>query len=95
MYMKQNQIIITLLIALTAACSGLNPATPESQPEPGGDAAEVPAETETARLDSGPALPDFGPAPELSGDTWLNSDAPLRLADLRGQVVMIDMWTFG
>ncbi len=42
-----------------------------------------------------PALPDLGPAPELSNENWLNVAAPLRLADLRGQVVAIDMWTFG
>jgi hypothetical protein len=40
-------------------------------------------------------LPDLGLAPELTNDTWLNVEAPLRLADLRGQVVLIDMWTFG
>lgn len=40
-------------------------------------------------------LPDLGPAPELTNDTWLNADAPLRLANLRGKVVAIDMWTFG
>jgi hypothetical protein len=41
------------------------------------------------------SLPDLGPAPELLNATWLNVDAPLRLADLRGNVVLIDMWTFG
>jgi len=41
------------------------------------------------------ALPDLGEAPELTNDIWLNTDIPLRLADLRGQVVLIDMWTFG
>ncbi len=41
------------------------------------------------------SYPDLGPAPELTNDTWLNVDAPLRLADLRGKVVAIDMWTFG
>jgi len=41
------------------------------------------------------SLPDLGPAPELTNDTWLNVDAPLRLADLRGKVIAIDMWTFG
>jgi hypothetical protein len=40
-------------------------------------------------------LPDLGLAPELTNDTWLNVDSPLRLADLRGKVVIIDMWTFG
>jgi hypothetical protein len=41
------------------------------------------------------SLPDLGPAPELTNDTWLNVDSPLRLADLRGKVVLLDMWTFG
>jgi thiol-disulfide isomerase/thioredoxin len=41
------------------------------------------------------SLPDLGPAPELKNDTWLNVDAPLRLADLRGSVVILEMWTFG
>jgi thiol-disulfide isomerase/thioredoxin len=41
------------------------------------------------------SLPDLGPAPELSNEVWLNVDAPLRLADLRGKVVALEMWTFG
>lgn len=40
-------------------------------------------------------LPDFGPAPELKNEVWINSQAPLRLEDLRGKVVLLDMWTFG
>ena len=39
-------------------------------------------------------LPSRGAAPELYNDTWLNSEA-LRLADLRGKVVMVEFWTFG
>jgi hypothetical protein len=41
------------------------------------------------------SLDDLGPAPELTNEVWLNAEAPLRLADLRGKVVLIDMWTFG
>lgn len=41
------------------------------------------------------AFPDLGPAPEIVGEVWLNTDAPLRLADLRGKVVLLEMWTFG
>lgn len=37
---------------------------------------------------------NFGAAPELENTVWLNTDAPLRLADLRGQVVLLEMWTF-
>ncbi len=40
-------------------------------------------------------LKNLGPAPELENEIWLNTDQPLRLADLRGQVVLLDMWTFG
>ena len=39
--------------------------------------------------------PDLGIAPELSGISWLNTPIPLRLADLRGKVILLDMWTFG
>jgi hypothetical protein len=50
---------------------------------------------EPAPTDGKAAYPDLGPAPEISGETWLNTPVPLRLADLRGQVVLLDMWTFG
>src|SRR5512140_158458 len=40
------------------------------------------------------SLPDLGPAPELQNRTWLNTNAPLHLADLRGRVVGVEMWTF-
>ena len=52
-------------------------------------------ETATKPTSSAASLPDLGAAPELTNDTWLNVDSPLRLADLRGKVVAIDMWTFG
>jgi thiol-disulfide isomerase/thioredoxin len=40
-------------------------------------------------------LPDYGPAPEFHDSVWLNSARALRLADLRGRVVLLEMWTFG
>jgi cytochrome c biogenesis protein CcdA/thiol-disulfide isomerase/thioredoxin len=40
-------------------------------------------------------LPDLGMAPEIVGIThWLNTSAPLTLADLKGKVVLIDFWTY-
>ena len=34
------------------------------------------------------------PAPELTNEVWLNSE-PLQLTDLRGQVVIVEFWTYG
>ena len=36
----------------------------------------------------------FGPAPEVTNSIWLNTNTPLRLADLHGKVVGLEMWTF-
>ena len=40
-------------------------------------------------------LPDLGEAPEIHNDIWINSDAPVTLADSRGKVVLLEFWTFG
>ena len=34
------------------------------------------------------------PAPELTNESWLNTDRPLRLAELRGRVVLLNFWVF-
>ena len=58
-------------------------------------ACALPSESPAAVPSHPVSLPDLGPAPELTNQTWLNVDAPLRLADLRGKVVGLEMWTFG
>lgn len=40
-------------------------------------------------------LPIIAQAPELHEGIWLNTDVPLKLEALRGQVVLLEMWTFG
>lgn len=50
----------------------------------------VPSPTPGFRAD----LPDRGAAPEWNNTAFLNTERPLRLADLRGQVVLLEFWTF-
>lgn len=64
---------------------------------------EIPRSEETIASETAPlilnivraALDDYGAAPELENEIWLSTDQALRLASLRGKVVLIDMWTFG
>ena len=45
-------------------------------------------------LAAAPSLHDEGPAPEFTGiERWLQSP-PLTMAALRGQVVLVDFWTY-
>ena len=91
-------LIMMMTSAVLGACAGsIGPqANPIGSPPPR-------EPTATDRVDPTPTaspgfradLPDLGEAPELMNAVWLNTDRPLRLAELRGQVVVIDMWTFG
>ncbi len=74
-----QKIIFGLLALILFGCA------PQASSQPQADSAKP----------KSASLPDLGPAPELTNDSWLNVDSPLRLADLRGKVVLIDMWTFG
>jgi len=70
-------------LLLTACASATLTASPPAERAPQQEDQTVPA-----------ALPDGPLAPELTNDTWLNTEA-LTAADLRGKVVLIDFWTFG
>ena len=87
-----RKLWIFLLTVVLSACSALTeePAGEADQPAP------VEAAQPTVRpIASETQLEDLGQAPELENEVWLNVDRPLRLADLPGKVVLLDMWTFG
>ena len=89
--MKYWYLLLTLIFI--SGCAS----TPTLQPEqPQAEAIMVkPSTQEVATPRTLANLPDLGEAPELFNEVWLNVDQPLRLANLRGQVVLLDMWTFG
>lgn len=74
---------LTAAVVLLAAVAAILWFAPQAAPEP------PPSPT--------PALvtpPGTEAAPEFRGITaWLNS-APLSMAELRGQVVLVDIWTY-
>jgi hypothetical protein len=48
----------------------------------------------TSGLAAGQVLRAGTPAPDVSGEHWINS-GPLTTAALRGKVVLVEFWTFG
>lgn len=92
------RLAILWLMICTLALAGCRDQAANSTPAAEGlpAAKDQPAAKEIpAARDLPAAYPDLGEAPELGNETWLNTPEPLRLADLRGKVVLIDMWTFG
>ncbi len=76
--MKHVYLVAASLALLAGACS------------PAGSSASL---AQASAMDSA-NLRDYGPAPEMQNTVWLNTPTPLKLADLRGQVVLLNMWTF-
>jgi DNA-binding beta-propeller fold protein YncE len=77
--------LMAAVLFASATCSG---AVAQPTPEP--------AAIETARApDVEKDRPLGPPAPGLDAATgWLGTDAPISIADLRGQIVVIDFWTY-
>src|SRR5712691_11657801 len=80
--MKPLYWALTGLAVLAGACS----------PAASGRATPVPTAQGSPVVRA--SLRDYGAAPEINNTVWLNTPTPLRLADLRGQVVLLNMWTF-
>ena len=100
--MKYGYLLLVLLITAGCAAVGGNaeanelPSQRTDTPITAPVVLKATASPATANLErSQPSsLLDLGEAPEFKNTVWLNSN-PLRLADLRGKVVLVDMWTFG
>ena len=84
----EDWIWILLTLALTG-CAGLSLEQPARPGEAGSQTDQSPDDVVAYHLD------DYGAAPEWQNDIWLNTEEPLRLRELRGKVVLLDMWTYG
>ncbi|HVM70146.1 MAG TPA: redoxin domain-containing protein [Anaerolineales bacterium] len=78
------KIILPLMLIFLTGCAAATPLAGKS----------LAATTKLPATPTQPALRDLGPAPELTNTIWINTDTPLRLANLRGKVVLLEMWTF-
>lgn len=88
--MNPKWLLLVFILLSLAACSPTR--LDASRPEPGNGPTE--SSTTTTSLNRS-NLPDRGPAPELENAVWVNTDQPLRLKNLRGNVVLLEMWTYG
>ncbi len=87
-------IWLILALALLAGCSPPAQEPMQEKTEPETQAEDVAIEPEATQ--KMPPEGGFDLAPELSNDVWLNTNGEiLRLANLRGKVVLLEMWTFG
>ena len=83
--------VSVLLVAACSASQASEPIVNGESPMPDKKKPESPQPAVSDRAD----LADLGKAPELKNEFWLNTEQSLRLADLGGKVVLLDMWTFG
>ncbi|MCY4583174.1 MAG: redoxin family protein, partial [Chloroflexi bacterium] len=99
-------LLLALLAVVVTGCSGEEEATPTSEPAASSEATTTDAPAEPAGPPPPtPMMPEFEEtgstggelgdlAPEFTGiSQWLNSDE-LTMEGLRGDVVLIDFWTY-
>jgi uncharacterized protein YceK len=84
MRMRYLLLGITVLV-LVSACSGITGGDSSIQ----GKAIKSPNKTHEVEISH------YAIAPELVQSVWLNTDTPLKIKDLLGNVVLIDFWTSG
>lgn len=84
-------IAVGLIIALSCCSDKLKGVATMAQAQP-----PSPATTETDTDEAADENPYSLriPAPSLDGGQWVNTPAPLSLADLRGRFVLLDFWTY-
>jgi thiol-disulfide isomerase/thioredoxin len=88
--MKRPLLITLALLAIGFVARYAQPAFVTAQTD------STPSAITTIEVEEGyvSSLPDYGPAPELTNEIWLNTDQPLPLSSLSGKVVLLEMWTF-
>ena len=80
---------ILSLTVVVAACTSTPDETTES-------VTSISTQPATTTLTPASTIRGELPAPEFrEGLDWLNTAAPIRLADLEGKVVLLDFWTYG
>ncbi len=94
---RQSIPLILICVGITACNTAVVPvpSQPEITTKPTTAFATEPAASTSIPVETPIQLPVLGPAPELQNDVWINTETPLRLADLQGKVVLLEFWTFG
>ena len=96
-FKRLKMAVLCLLGVGMAACSGGKSADSPPSPTPGVEvfASGLITPDPTPTLIPATIIPNFGLAPDITNEVWLNTDTPLPLTSLRGKVVLVEFWTFG